>query len=156
MCINPENCSVNVFDEFVELLALKDELRLTFPESETQSIASPLPILNLYLEHILRFFSIQIIVQAKVNNKFEDKLLHFTNHSTTVRILPNEAVVPIVPIEGWNRLCIDLAHTTQRLWTDAKFDSVVSVTVTANCRLKRIFLSDRQRKNEELPPSLHR
>lgn len=144
--------AVNQCDEYVELLTLgkNDELQLVFPASETQSIETALPILNVYLEHIHRFFAIEILVLTTEG----ERRLRYTNKSTTVRITPEDAVIPVVPIEGWNRLQIDLLHAVQRLWPGSTLDRTISVALMPNCRLKRVFFSDRIRDNHELPPSL--
>lgn len=53
--------------------------------------------------------------------------------------------------EGWNQIQLNLADFTRRAY-GTNYVETLRVQVHANCRLRRIYFSDRLYSEEELPP----
>jgi hypothetical protein len=53
--------------------------------------------------------------------------------------------------EGWNQIQFNLADFTRRAY-GTNYVETVRVQIHANCRIRRIYFSDRLYSEEELPP----
>ncbi len=53
--------------------------------------------------------------------------------------------------EGWNQIQFNLADFTRRAY-GTNYIETLRVQIHANCRLRRIYFSDRLYSEEELPP----
>lgn len=59
--------------------------------------------------------------------------------------------MPLRMDEGWNQIQLNLADYTRRAY-GTNYVETLRVQVHANCRLRRIYFSDRLYSEEELPP----
>jgi len=59
--------------------------------------------------------------------------------------------MPLRMDEGWNQIQLNLADFTRRAY-GTNYVETLRVQVHANCRLRRIYFSDRLYSEEELPP----
>lgn len=59
--------------------------------------------------------------------------------------------MPLRMDEGWNQIQFNLADFTRRAY-GTNYVETLRVQVHANCRLRRIYFSDRLYSEEELPP----
>jgi hypothetical protein len=59
--------------------------------------------------------------------------------------------MPLRMDEGWNQIQLNLADLTRRAY-GTNYVETLRVQVHANCRLRRIYFSDRLYSEEELPP----
>lgn len=59
--------------------------------------------------------------------------------------------VPIFLIPGWNQIQFNLSDFTRRAY-GSNYIETLRVTIHANCRIRRIYFSDRLYSEEELPP----
>lgn len=59
--------------------------------------------------------------------------------------------MPLRMDEGWNQIQFNLADFTKRAY-GTNYVETLRVQVHANCRLRRIYFSDRLYSEEELPP----
>src|SRR5687768_16876466 len=53
--------------------------------------------------------------------------------------------------EGWNQIQFNLSDFTRRAYT-TNYIETLRVQIHANCRIRRIYFSDRLYSEEELPP----
>ncbi len=53
--------------------------------------------------------------------------------------------------EGWNQIQFNLSDFTRRAY-GSNYIETLRVTIHANCRIRRIYFSDRLYSEEELPP----
>lgn len=59
--------------------------------------------------------------------------------------------MPMKMDDGWNQIQFNLADFTRRAY-GTNYVETLRITVHANCRLRRIYFSDRLYSEEELPP----
>ena len=59
--------------------------------------------------------------------------------------------MPLKLDDGWNNIQLNLADLTKRAY-GTNYVETLRVQVHANCRLRRIYFSDRLYSEEELPP----
>ena len=57
----------------------------------------------------------------------------------------------MVLIIGWNQIQFNLSDFTRRAY-GSNYIETLRVTIHANCRIRRIYFSDRLYSEEELPP----
>lgn len=67
------------------------------------------------------------------------------------RVKPFICTMPLRMDEGWNQIQLNLADLTRRAY-GTNYVETLRVQVHANCRLRRIYFSDRLYSEEELPP----
>lgn len=67
------------------------------------------------------------------------------------RVKPYICTMPLKMDEGWNQIQLNLADFTRRAY-GTNYVETLRVQVHANCRLRRIYFSDRLYSEEELPP----
>uniref|UniRef100_A0A803PF94 UBC core domain-containing protein n=1 Tax=Cannabis sativa TaxID=3483 RepID=A0A803PF94_CANSA len=67
------------------------------------------------------------------------------------RVKPYICTMPLKMDEGWNQIQFNLADFTRRAY-GTNYVETLRVQVHANCRLRRIYFSERMCSEEELPP----
>ncbi|KAH9618410.1 hypothetical protein KSS87_008687 [Heliosperma pusillum] len=67
------------------------------------------------------------------------------------RVKPYICTMPLKMDDGWNQIQLNLGDFTKRAY-GTNYVETLRVQVHANCRLRRIYFSDRLYSEEELPP----
>lgn len=67
------------------------------------------------------------------------------------RVKPFICTMPLKLDDGWNQIQLNLSDLTRRAY-GTNYVETLRVQVHANCRLRRIYFSDRLYSEEELPP----
>ncbi len=70
---------------------------------------------------------------------------------STTRVKPFICTMPLRLDEGWNQIQFNLSDFTRRAY-GTNYVETLRVQVHANCRIRRIYFSDRLYSEEELPP----
>lgn len=122
---------------------------ISFPD-DTQFIGTTHPFFTLHLKNIDRFVTITIELEATDGTK---KTLKCSNHQSVVRLSANQASIPLDLQPGWNKVVLNLEDLVQRIFK-ARYAQCLRVKIHANCRLRRIFFSDQNYRNADLPSSL--
>ncbi|KAJ6694813.1 ORF PROTEIN [Salix koriyanagi] len=91
-------------------------------------------------------FEIQVLDDKNVRRRFRA-----SNFQTVTRVKPYICTMPLKLDEGWNQIQLNLADFTRRAY-GTNYVETLRVQVHANCRLRRIYFSDRLYSEEELPP----
>ncbi|RZB81692.1 Cilia- and flagella-associated protein 20 [Glycine soja] len=76
---------------------------------------------------------------------------HSSDRKAVTRVKPYMCTMPLRMDEGWNQIQFNLADFTKRAY-GTNYVETLRVQVHANCRLRRIYFSDRLYSEEELPP----
>merc|ERR1719156_175480 len=69
----------------------------------------------------------------------------------TLGVKPFICTMPMRLDEGWNQIQFNLSDFTRRAY-GTNYIETLRVQIHANCRLRRIYFSDRLYSEEELPP----
>ena len=70
---------------------------------------------------------------------------------SATRVKPFICTMPMRLDEGWNQIQFNLSDFTRRAY-GTNYVETLRVQVHANCRIRRIYFSDRLYSEEELPP----
>ena len=70
---------------------------------------------------------------------------------STTRVKPFICTMPMRLDEGWNQIQFNLADFTRRAY-GTNYVETLRVQIHANCRIRRVYFSDRLYSEEELPP----
>lgn len=121
---------------------------ITCPADPRGSLGIKLPFLILVVKNLKRFFSFEVEIMDDKNVK---RRFRASNFQTMTRVRDFICTMPLRLDEGWNQISFDLADFTRRAY-GTKYMETVRVTVNANCRLRRVYFSDRLYSEDELPP----
>lgn len=113
----------------------------------TKNLGIKLPVLVLIVKNMERYFTFEVQV---LDDKGIKRRFRASNFQSTTRVKPFICTMPLRMEEKWNQLQLNLANLTKRAY-GTNFVEVLRVQVHANCRLRRIFFSDRLYKETELP-----
>ena len=67
------------------------------------------------------------------------------------KVKPFICTMPMRLDEGWNQIQFNLSDFTRRAY-GTNYIETLRVQIHANCRIRRIYFSDRLYSEEELPP----
>lgn len=75
----------------------------------------------------------------------------FNLKKSTTRVKPFICTMPMRLDEGWNQIQFNLSDFTRRAY-GTNYIETLRVQIHANCRIRRIYFSDRLYSEEDLPP----
>ena len=106
-----------------------------------------MPFLNLIVKNLSKDFSFEIVVldDSGVRRRFRA-----SNYTTTTRVRPFICSVPMKLDEGWNMVILNLSDFVKRAY-GTNYTQTEQLQLHANCRVRRIYFSDRLYSDEELP-----
>ena len=83
-------------------------------------------------------FSFEIAVTDHAQNK---RRIFFSSNVKDISVTPLHAKFPLtlLNVGSWLNMCLDLESLVSDTFSGPKFRAVESFTVTANCRLKKVF-----------------
>ena len=130
--------------EVLELMSSGPRVALSIP------CRASLPLLVVQLKDLGRFCGLEVDV---VDLNGQPLRICASNHQTAVRATATEVTMPLALTSGWNFIRLDLVDLCRRAFGSA-YGSTTCVTVTATCRVARIWLECRPFADAELPPFL--
>ncbi|KAG6496292.1 hypothetical protein ZIOFF_044153 [Zingiber officinale] len=123
---------------------------ITCPADPNATLGIKLSFLVMIVKNLKKYFSfeIQILDDKNVRRRFRA-----SNFQSVTRVKPFICTMPISLEDGWNNIQLNLTDLTRRAY-GTNYVETLRVQVHANCRLRRIYFSDRLYSEEELPPEL--
>lgn len=73
-----------------------------------------------------------------------------SNYQSTTRVKPFICTMPMRLDDGWNQIQFNVADFTRRAY-GTNYVETLRVQVHANCRIRRVYFSDRLYSEDELP-----
>ena len=121
---------------------------ITIPIQPKQTLGIKLPFLVLVVKNLKKFFTfeVQVLDDSGTRRRFRA-----SNYQTTTKVKPFICTMPMKLDDGWNQIQFNLADFTRRAY-GTNYVETLRVTIHANCRLRRVYFSDRLYAEEELPP----
>ncbi|KAK4771652.1 hypothetical protein SAY87_032184 [Trapa incisa] len=121
---------------------------ITCPADPSATLGIKLPFLVIIVKNIKKYFTfeIQVLDDKNVRRRFRA-----SNYQAMTRVKPYICTMPLKMDEGWNQIQLNLGDFTRRAY-GTNYVETLRVQVHANCRLRRIYFSDRLYSEEELPP----
>ena len=106
--------------------------------------------INLILKPIDKHFSFEFILLDTKNKK---RVMRFTTHSNLSRVKPHECIIPLKLEEGWNKIGFNYEELCKKTY-GTSIKQFLSITVYANCRIRCIFLSQTEFKENDFKNAL--
>ncbi|KAF3327644.1 hypothetical protein FCM35_KLT07762 [Carex littledalei] len=121
---------------------------ITCPADPTATLGIKLPFLVLIVKNLSKYFTfeVQVLDDRNVRRRFRA-----SNFQSVTRVKPFICTMPLKMEDGWNNIQLNLSDLTRRAY-GTNYVETLRVQVHANCRLRRIYFSDRLYSDEELPP----
>uniref|UniRef100_A0A0A9W8N9 CFA20 domain-containing protein n=1 Tax=Lygus hesperus TaxID=30085 RepID=A0A0A9W8N9_LYGHE len=117
------------------------------PADMSESLGIKLPFLVLIVKNLKKYFTfeIQVLDDKQTRRKFT-----ISNASTQTRIRNFETTLPVNLNPGWNNIQFNMAEVTKKAY-GTNFVECTRIHIHANCRLRRVYFSDKVYPDEELP-----
>lgn len=119
---------------------------ITCPKIQ-RSLGIKLPHFIMIVKNMNHFFTfeVEIIDDTQAKRRFRA-----SNFQTETHVRDFICTMPLSLELGWNQIRFNLADFTKRAY-GTNYVETCRVTINANCRLRRIYFSDRVYSDEELP-----
>lgn len=127
---------------------------ITCPDNENKSKSAPktlgikLPFLVMIIKNMKKYFTFEVTV---LDDKNVRRRFRASNYQSTTRVKPFICTMPMRLDDGWNQIQFNLSDFTRRAY-GTNYIETLTVQIHANCRIRRIYFSDRLYSEEELPP----
>ena len=95
-----------------------------------------------------KYFTFEVTV---LDDKNVRRRFRASNYQSTTRVKPFICTMPMRLDEGWNQIQFNLSDFTRRAY-GTNYIETLRVQIHANCRIRRIYFSDRLYSEEDLPP----
>ncbi|GLH10066.1 hypothetical protein R5R35_008124 [Gryllus longicercus] len=106
-----------------------------------------LPFLVMIIKNMKKYFTFEITV---LDDKDMRRRFRVSNYQSTTRVRPFACTMPIGLNNGWNQIQFNLADFTRRAY-GTNYIETTRVQIHANCRVRRVYFSDRLYTEDELP-----
>lgn len=118
------------------------------PSSSSQTLGIKLPFLVMIIKNMKKFFTFEVTIldDRNITHRFRA-----SNYLSTTKVTPFLCSMPLRLDEGWNQVQFNLADFTRRAY-GSNYVQTQRVQIHANCRIRRVYFSDRLYAEEELPP----
>ncbi|KAI9278566.1 hypothetical protein BDA99DRAFT_492519 [Phascolomyces articulosus] len=137
-----------ISSKVIELLSPNlSETYITCPALLDRTLGIKLPFIILIAKNLGKYFSFEIQV---LDDKGETRRFRASNYQVATRVKPYITTMPMRLDPGWNQIVFNLADYVKRAY-GTNYVETTRVTVHANCRLRRIYFTDRLYAEEELP-----
>ncbi|KAF9582192.1 hypothetical protein BGW38_000527 [Lunasporangiospora selenospora] len=120
---------------------------ITTPALATRTLGIKLPFLVFLVKNLGKYWSFEVMV---LDDRGEKRRFRASNFQSTTRVKPYITTMPLRMDPGWNQIQLNLADYTKRAYGTAYVETL-RITIHANCRLRRVFFSDRLVSEDELP-----
>merc|ERR1712224_888202 len=121
---------------------------VTCTADPNKTLGIKLPFLVMIIKNLKKYFTfeVQVLDDKNVRRRFRA-----SNYQSTTRVKPFICTMPMRLDEGWNQIQFNLSDFTRRAY-GTNYIETIRVQLHANCRIRRIYFSDRLYSEEELPP----
>ncbi|OUC48990.1 hypothetical protein D917_05810 [Trichinella nativa] len=126
------------------------ETFISCPISSQDVLAIKLPFLILVIRNMEKYFSFEIHV---LDSTGVQRRFCVNNFQTCCRIKPEICTVPLRMEPGWNTVQFNLMDFTKRAY-GTNFIEAQRIIIYANCRVRRVFFSDKPYREDEIPTVL--
>merc|ERR1719166_653282 len=121
---------------------------ITCPADAAKTLGIKLPFLVMIIKNLKKYFTFEVTV---LDDKSVRRRFRASNYQSTTRVKPFICTMPMRLDEGWNQIQFNLSDFTRRAY-GTNYIETLRVQLHANCRIRRIYFSDRLYSEEELPP----
>lgn len=118
------------------------------PSVKSGGLGIRLPFLVMIVKNLdlLFSFEVQILDSKNIKRRFRA-----STFQSGTRVKPFICTLPMQMDKGWNQIQFNLAEFTKQAYS-TEYVETLHLQIHANCRLRRVFFSDKLYMEEELPP----
>ncbi|KAF9356673.1 Cilia- and flagella-associated protein 20 [Mortierella sp. AD094] len=120
---------------------------ITTPSLPTRTLGIKLPYLVFLVKNLGKYWSFEVTI---LDDRGEKRRFRASNFQTSTRVKPYITTMPLRMDPGWNQIQLNLADYTKRAYGTTYIETQ-RITVHANCRIRRIYFSDRLVQESDLP-----
>merc|ERR1712170_75969 len=120
---------------------------ITCPADPSKTLGIKLPFLVMIIKNLKKYFSFEVTV---LDDKEVRRRFRASNYRTTTKVKPFICTMPMKLDEGWNQIQFNLSDFTRRAY-GTNYVETLNISIHANCRIRRIYFSDRLYSESELP-----
>merc|ERR1711970_292613 len=117
------------------------------PADPKKTLGIKLPFLVMIIKNLKKYFTFEVQIK---DDKGINRRFRASNYQSTTRIKPFICTMPLRLDEGWNQVQINLKDFRKRTY-GTEYAMTNRVTIHSNCRLRRVYFSDRLYAEDELP-----
>ncbi|KPP73850.1 UPF0468 protein C16orf80-like, partial [Scleropages formosus] len=120
---------------------------ITCPADPKKTLGIKLPFLVMIIKNLKKYFTfeVQVLEDKNVSRRFRA-----SNYQSTTRVKPFICTMPMRLDDGWNQIQFNLSDFTRRAY-GTNYIETLRVQIHANCRIRRVYFSDRLYSEDELP-----
>ena len=120
---------------------------ITCPADTKKTLGIKLPFLVMIIKNLKKYFTfeVQVLDDKNVRRRFRA-----SNYQSTTRVKPFICTMPMRLDDGWNQIQFNLSDFTRRAY-GTNYIETLRVQIHANCRIRRVYFSDRLYSEDELP-----
>uniref|UniRef100_A0A8C4PXT0 Cilia and flagella associated protein 20 n=1 Tax=Eptatretus burgeri TaxID=7764 RepID=A0A8C4PXT0_EPTBU len=120
---------------------------ITCPADPRKTLGIKLPFLVMIIKNLKKYFTfeVQVLDDKNVRRRFRA-----SNYQSTTRVKPFICTMPLRLDDGWNQIHFNLLDFTRRAY-GTNYIETLRVQIHANCRIRRVYFSDRLYSEDELP-----
>jgi len=120
---------------------------ISCPADAKKTLGIKLPFLVMIIKNLKKYFTFEVTV---LDDKNVRRRFRASNYQSTTRVKPFICTMPMRLDEGWNQIQFNLSDFTRRAY-GTNYIETLRVQIHANCRIRRIYFSDRLYAEEDLP-----
>jgi len=120
---------------------------ITAPADAKKTLGIKLPFLVMIIKNLKKYFTFEVTV---LDDKGVRRRFRASNYQSSTRVKPFICTMPMRLDDGWNQIQFNLSDFTRRAY-GTNYIETLRVQIHANCRIRRIYFSDRLYSEEELP-----
>jgi len=120
---------------------------ITCPADPKLTLGIKLPFLVMIVKNMKKYFTFEVMV---LDDKNVRRRFRASNYQSTTRVKPFICTMPMRLDDGWNQIQFNLSDFTKRAY-GSNYMETLRVQIHANCRVRRVYFSDRLYAEDELP-----
>ncbi|CAH1270302.1 CFAP20 [Branchiostoma lanceolatum] len=121
---------------------------VTCPAEPQKTLGIKLPFLAMIIKNLDKYFAFEVLVldDTKMRRRFRA-----SNYQTMTKVTQFMCIMPMRLDDGWNQIQFNLSDFTRKAY-GTNYVETLRVQIHANCRIRRVYFSDRFYSEDELPP----
>ncbi|XP_040016611.1 cilia- and flagella-associated protein 20-like isoform X3 [Gasterosteus aculeatus] len=142
-----------IMDDDIHSLALEVEganvstTYITCPAGPKMTLGIKLPVLVMIVKNLKKYFTFEVQVLDDKNNR---RRFRASTYQSTTRVKTFFCTMPMRLDDGWNQIQFNLQDFTRRAY-GTNYIQTLRMQIHANCRIRRVYFSDRMYSDDELP-----
>uniref|UniRef100_A0A3Q4BS33 CFA20 domain-containing protein n=1 Tax=Mola mola TaxID=94237 RepID=A0A3Q4BS33_MOLML len=120
---------------------------ITCPADPNKTLGIVLPFLVMIVKNLEQYFSFEVQV---LDHKNARRRFRVSNFQSTTRVMPFICTMHLSLGDGWNQIQLNLVDFTKKAY-GTNYIETLRVQIHANCRIRRVYFSDRLYTEDELP-----